>query len=567
MIDIQAVPAVDRRLSSAACCTGGLAVTTIIRRRRGRQSRRTNQPNFLSRSVLRNSLRLAKCPVAAIGTIIVSTLEELSQIEGADQAGWFLLQEDRSVVRYVSVPTGEAVDRVGSLGRDDLPWCRARLLKGKSVLVTDLAELPLQAKIDRIYLEGLGVRSFAFVPAENGDLSSGVLALLSTRHVCRWSDLLSQSCALLGNVFLSAHARKLAYLGSESSDTYFREIFRSASVGMAVEDTSGRMLYVNDALCGMFGFTEPEMMRLSCKDFSHPADYEREAILFDQLISGERLSYQMEKRFLHRNGATVWGKVQVTLLRENPNGTRVVLGIVEDITAQKDALEKLTISQKEVQCLASRLILSQEDERSRIARELHDDIGQRLSLIASEIPLVKGRLVDGDRSQLTALDRLSGELDILASDVHGLSHRLHSAKLQHLGVAKALRDFCKQIAQSGLHVELKLDQKLEPVPRDIALCLYRIAQEALNNALKHSGANHAALTLLRTPDCYFMAVRDAGRGFDMSRLPQGLGLVSMQERLKPLQGHFDLTSSPGRGTQIVVRIPREGGAGHGVECA
>ncbi len=266
---------------------------------------------------------------------------------------------------------------------------------------------------------------------------------------------------------------------------------------------------------------------------------------------------RLEKRFLHRNGATVWGKLNVTLLREYSNNSHVVLGVVEDITSQKEALEKLTISEKEIQSLASRLILSQEEERQRIARELHDDIGQRLSLVTSEIHVLRQQLSGNSRVQLASIEDLSTMLDSLVSDVQGLSHRLHSSKLQHLGIASALRDLCAQITRSGLRVEVGLDEEFEPVPRDVALCLYRVAQEALANALKHSGASHADVTLLKTAKEYCMDINDSGKGFDVNAPLDGLGLISMRERLTSLQGHFSLRSLPGQGTRITVRIPRE----------
>jgi signal transduction histidine kinase len=296
---------------------------------------------------------------------------------------------------------------------------------------------------------------------------------------------------------------------------------------------------------------------MTCRDFSHPADYEREGALFKELLDGKRQSYEIEKRFFHRTGSLVWGKVNVTLLREYPNGSRVVLGIVEDITVQKDMLEKLVISQKEVESLASRLILSQEEERRRVARELHDDIGQRLSMATSEAHALEKRLSKNRRNQWKSIDSLAKQLDTLVSDIHGLSHRLHSSQLQHLGIIAALRDLCRQMGRFGLEVELQGDDGLEPIPKDITLCLYRIAQEALTNSLNHSGETRAFLTLSKTADTYSMSVQDTGRGFEIEAVPQGLGLISMRERLKPLHGQLSITSVPGKGTRIVVTIPRK----------
>src|ERR1700679_1993342 len=167
--------------------------------------------------------------------------------------------------------------------------------------------------MDRIYLDSTGVRSLALLPVECGEGNLGVLALASLKQPNCWSSNLAQQCALLGSAFLSARSRKVTYLTSDSS---FREAFRSASVGMALEAISGGLVYVNEALCTMLGYSEPELVRMSCGDLSHPDDLEREAVLFAELFKGERQSYEIEKRFLNRSGITIWGKVSVTLLKK-----------------------------------------------------------------------------------------------------------------------------------------------------------------------------------------------------------------------------------------------------------
>ena len=146
---------------------------------------RTGAP---SSSIYATSLRLAKCSVVDMDAIITSTLKELCRAEGAEQAAWFLAREDSPcVVRYMPNNASDVLDKVRNLNGHELPWCRARLLEGKAVLISGLAELPSQAMIDRKYLESLGLRSLALVPVENGDLSSGVFAILSSRRASLWS--------------------------------------------------------------------------------------------------------------------------------------------------------------------------------------------------------------------------------------------------------------------------------------------------------------------------------------------------------------------------------------------
>ncbi len=253
-------------------------MTTLQNRLRVHQFSERDQQDLLSGSLLAGSLRLAKGPINEIDNTIVSILEELCRVERADNAGWFADPEGPpSLMRVTSAVARKILSKLRSPNQQELPWCRSQLTAGKSVLISDLTELPLQAIIDRSYLGSLGLRSLALIPVESGDLSSGVVAVWSKKRVCLWSSSFSQHCSLMGSMFLGAYARKLAGLEREDSDLHFREIFRNASAGMALEDTAGRMLFVNEALCRMFGFTEPEMMRMSCKDISHPADSEREA--------------------------------------------------------------------------------------------------------------------------------------------------------------------------------------------------------------------------------------------------------------------------------------------------
>jgi PAS domain S-box-containing protein len=503
-----------------------------------------------------SSVRLAKCSISEVDGAIVSALQDLCRTEDADQAGWFLLlQGSQTVERYASVLTSGILDRLSWPHSHELPWCRTTLLNGQAILITSLAELPTEAEVDLRNLRRLGIRSLALIPLDAGEGNRCVLAILSTTHPSYWSANLERHCVLLGSVFLSAHARKVSFQQKEISDSHFRELFRSASIGMAIEDTSGGLLYVNDALCTMLGWAESEMVQRRCVEFSHPADQPREAVLFEQLLNEEIQSYNIEKRFIHRSGAVVWARVTVTLLSESPDGSRLILGIAGDITAQKNAVEQLATSQIEVQSLASRLILSQEDERQSIARELQDDIGQRLSMVTSQIHLLRTEPRRDDQSGPVSLERVSEELDTLVTDLNNLSYRMHTSKLQHLGVKPALLEVCHSLEHSGLYVDLALGEDLEFVPEEIAFCLLRVAQEALDNVLKHSGRDRAQLSLSKTITGYYLVIKDTGKGFDSKTRPKGVGLISMRERVRPLHGDLVVSSTPNQGTEIAVWLP------------
>jgi len=208
--------------------------------------------------------------------------------------------------------------------------------------------------------------------------------------------------------------------------------------------------------------------------------------------------------------------------------------------------------------LSARLISAQEDERSRIARELHDDFNQRLALLALDLerfhdglPKTQENLVDG----LATLLRRTKEL---SSDVHRLSHQLHPSILDHLGLVAAARSFCKEISeQHDIHIELAHHEVPRSLPNDIALCLYRIVQEALRNVIKHSGAKSARIEITKMESELSLHISDNGIGFDpeSDRTRHGLGLLSMRERLRQVDGTISFMRIEPTGTRIDVRIP------------
>jgi PAS domain S-box-containing protein len=485
--------------------------------------------------------------------LIVSALKELCHTDGGDHAGWFLVDKATRIIDGANfVSTAEALSTKKFFDSSLLPWCTSCLLSGRPVQLGSLADLPANASEDKTYLLRAGVRSLAMFPVEGSEAHMGVVAILCLQPVQnkRWSNSLANRCAVLGSAFLSTRSKGFLHL---PKDANFREAFRTAPVGMAIEDLSGGLLYVNDALCGMLGYLESDLLRKRCADFSHPEDLERERALFAQLLTGERQSYEIEKRFLHRDGSIVWGKVNITLLRDDSRGAPLVLGMVEDITSRKAALESLASSKLEVQALAYRIMLSQEDQRRMIARELHDDIGQRLSLLTSEIHLLHS--TRQGKPQSAALVRLKDELDTLVTDLHDLSHRLHSSKLQHLGVRFTLREVCQRFAHVGLSIDLTCDEDLGIIPEDIGICLIRITEEALNNVLKHSGVSQASVTVTQQLDGYRLVIRDAGQGFVAGAAEQGLGLISMRERVRSLKGSMHLSWRRNGGTEIAIWLP------------
>ena len=213
-------------------------------------------------------------------------------------------------------------------------------------------------------------------------------------------------------------------------------------------------------------------------------------------------------------------------------------------------------SERAVRRLTRRIIDENENESRRIARELHDDIGQRLSLAVVQLDLFRSQLPVVAVDNRYDLDSSVQTLNSLVSDVHGLSHRLHSVQLEHLGLKAALEELCRQISQSyGLEIDLQMDAVPGRFSRDVSLCFYRVAQEAFNNVVKHSKASTAKLTLDEKPGLLQMSIQDSGVGFSVTGASAGLGLSAMEERLASLGGRLSVESEPGAGTLIIAEAP------------
>jgi signal transduction histidine kinase len=222
-----------------------------------------------------------------------------------------------------------------------------------------------------------------------------------------------------------------------------------------------------------------------------------------------------------------------------------------DVTDQKLAEEALSkVSQK--------LIEAHEEERARLARELHDDVVQRLALLAVSLAEIKKNLPKSAIELHRGMEGAHHAAAELGNDVQSLSHQLHPSKLEILGLAKATTSFCKELSErQGMKIDVHAESVPQDLPKDISLCLFRVLQEALHNAAKHSGARHFEVSLIGSPSGIELTVHDSGIGIDPAEALKGdgLGLKSMSERLKLVSGELFVLSRVGEGTTIRAVVP------------
>jgi PAS domain S-box-containing protein len=265
-----------------------------------------------------------------------------------------------------------------------------------------------------------------------------------------------------------------------------------------------------------------------------------------------RQVFSQEYRLRRKDGVYRW-MYDVASPRVNGDGAFAgFIGSAIDTTEQK-------LAQQSLEKMSGQLIEAQERERSRIARELHDDICQRLALLSAEIEGAHLASAVPEANTTKSLEQIGILCSEIALDVQGLSHQLHSSILDYLGVAIAIRGFCDELSKKyDLQIEFSARDVPKHLPKDNSLCLFRVAQEALHNAVKYSGVSQFTVELIGTRDVIKLMVADTGAGFDPEKVRQhgGLGLVSMQERVHLVHGTFSVESKPGEGTRVTAILPQ-----------
>ena len=211
---------------------------------------------------------------------------------------------------------------------------------------------------------------------------------------------------------------------------------------------------------------------------------------------------------------------------------------------------------QELQELTGRLLIAQESERKRIARELHDDFGQNLALLSVEMDILQQSPLKSREQLAEYIETMAARVKQLSSSIHELSHQLHPIKLEQLGLLTALGSLCKELSRvHGLTIPFS-HNGLPTLTQETSLCIYRVAQEALSNAIRHSGANTVKVALAATQSVVSLEIADDGRGFDPATIAnrEGLGLVSIRERLRAVDGSLIVDTKPSHGTRLEIVI-------------
>ena len=392
---------------------------------------------------------------------------------------------------------------------------------------------------------------------------------LSEYHRHRVLDWLAGTLCLLllGSVMVAQHrhaaARDFAERARQQemlreSEERFRATFENAGVGMALVDLQGHLIKTNPALRQMLGYGEEELTGMTFTEFTHPDERELDWKLYGELVAAKREKYEIEKRYLKKGGGVMWGLLVVSLVKDQEGRPVYAIGMIEDISKRKWAEEERQRSLEQLRALAARLQSVREEERKRVAREIHDQLGQALTAIkielcslVRELPAAEGPPSKKSSSILTLVDE-----SIRA--VRRISTELRPGMLDDLGLVATIEWAGEEFeSRTGTQCQLDLPKDDIVVDPERATAIFRIFQETLTNVARHADASSVEVRLAKENGDLSLEVRDNGKGIPEDKLSGGgsLGILGMRERAMLLGGELIIQGLPGKGTTVRVLIP------------
>jgi PAS domain S-box-containing protein len=331
---------------------------------------------------------------------------------------------------------------------------------------------------------------------------------------------------------------------------WFRLAAEGAQMGLWYWDEKSHQMFWDAKTREIFGVVESGEITLGTfYKALHPDDHDRVRRDWRCALEQGQPS-ELEYRSLGADGTIRWINARGKGFYDAAGKPICMVGVVFDVTERKEA-------ERERVELGGRLINAQERERARLAREIHDDFSQRLALLACELEFVRRMIGESPREASERLHLLQSSVGEIGTDLHALSHSLHSSILEYMGLASAVDSYCTKMARQ-FQIQIEVHQNIpKTLPPGAALCLFRIVQEALGNAIKHGRASRIDVLLDGGGQAVSLTVYDNGVGFDLSsKLSSGgIGMITMRERARMLGGTFDVLSQPGLGTLIAVRVP------------
>ena len=343
------------------------------------------------------------------------------------------------------------------------------------------------------------------------------------------------------------------------SENKYSTLVEDALIGVYI-NKDGKIVFANDKFATIYGYSKDELIGMDSLLLVHPDD----RLLVDEFrekrLRGDKVPSEYEIRGLKKNGDTIWVMRSLSLI--NYQDGPAISGIVQDMTKRRKAEEALRESDKELRILSNQLLSAEEKERKRIARELHDGIGQALSAIKFGVENSLRELRDGpNQSELISLESLIPLTQKTIEEVRRIVQDLRPSILDDLGILATITWFCREFQNvySSIQIKKEIDIQENDIPSPLKTVIYRILQEALNNIAKHSEADSVQLKLKKIAEGVELSLRDNGLGFNITEVisltpsRRGFGLASMRERAQLSGANFDIKSAEREGTTIRVK--------------
>ena len=352
--------------------------------------------------------------------------------------------------------------------------------------------------------------------------------------------------------------RKAAERALKASEERFRRYFELGLIGIAITSPAKIMIEVNDHICEILGYQRDELTKMTWAELTHPADLAPSITNFECVLAGEIEGYEMEKRFVRKDGQIVYGRVSVKCVRCADGSVDYFVAVLQDISDRKRAEE----AQRH---LMHRLVSAQEAEQRRLSRELHDHMGQSLAALMLGLKSM-GDCCQSEESsdQLGKLQQLTTQL---AEEVRTLATQLRPPALDDLGLQAALTNYVQEWSKrSAIEADFHCNGLIDRLSPVIETTVYRIVQEALTNVLKHAEARTASIIVEHRGGRVRAIIEDDGRGFENDAVlnpsgRNGLGVLGMHERVALVGGKLNIESRLGAGTTVIVQIPTLTGTG------
>ena len=351
---------------------------------------------------------------------------------------------------------------------------------------------------------------------------------------------------------------EMAEAALRESEHKYSSLVEDALIGVYIIK-DGIIEFANDKFAHIYGYEKNELIGMNSSDLVHPEDRPVIDEMREKRLKGEKVPSEYELRGLKKNGDTIWVMRSFSLI--NYQDGPAISGIVSDLTKRRKAEDALRESGKELRILSNQLLSAEEKERKRIARELHDGIGQALSAIKFSVENSLSQLrEESNQPELESLQAIIPLTQKTIEEVRRIVKDLRPSILDDLGILATINWFCREFQKvyTGIRIKSKIDVQENNIPSAHKTVIYRILQEALNNIAKHSSADRVTLSLVEQTNRVILIVQDNGVGFDVSKTismkpsRRGFGLASMSERAGLSGADFQITSEAGQGTTIRV---------------